>query len=130
LLGAAPEYDIDTVQIYRVMVKILRGLLYHETGLTVPHDYVIKWNVINEPLPLPVNIFNTLKTCPIHSFGNGIFRYQVHIHPGTGGSFWLLSLFDGAMFHGVIYPDRSSAINEWQNGARSLNIGKGNTRIG
>jgi len=107
-IGTVPAYDICAPEFDRVMVKLLRGLLHHETGLLVPSDFFVRWDVILTPLTLPPGLFAALQNCPLKSFGEGVFRYQVYVSPGTAGSFWLLSFYDGVVFHGGIYPNRSA----------------------
>ncbi|PIS28902.1 MAG: hypothetical protein COT43_05295 [Candidatus Marinimicrobia bacterium CG08_land_8_20_14_0_20_45_22] len=93
------------------MVKIIRGLLFHETGLTVPPNFVIKWNIVNQSLQLPFRLVNALRNCPINTFGDGVFRYQVYVHPGTTASFWLCSFYDGVLFHGGVFLAGGTATN-------------------
>lgn len=106
----APAYDVNKPEFNRVIVKILRGLLFYETGLIPTTEYVVKWNVLDKPLPLPPKLFEALKSCPVNSFGNGVFRYQVYITPRGPGSFWMLSFYDGAWFHGGIFIDQSAIL--------------------
>lgn len=107
-IGTAPAYDVGGPEFDRVIVKILRGLLFHETGLIPTPEYIVKWNVHDKPLPLPPKLFNALKNHPVKTFGNGVFRYQVYITPDGPGSFWLLSFYDGALFYGSIFIDQSA----------------------
>lgn len=106
LIGTAAGFDLEYKSFDRVMTKILRGLLYHETGLRVPAQYVIKWNVIHKPIHVRARLYKALSTCPAHSFGDGIFEYQVYVPKGSVASFWLMRFYLGPTFcAGIFKPN-------------------------
>ena len=103
LVATVAAFDIDNPSFDNIIVKIIKGLLFHETGLTIHSPYVVNWNVIHKPLEVPPALYERILNEPAHSFGNQVFEYQSYILPGTIASFWLLRFYGGANFHGAVY---------------------------
>lgn len=108
-LATVAAYDVDNKSYDRVMVKIIKGLLYHETGQIVPPELSVKWNVLHQPLDVPQAVYDDLQKSPDHVIGDGIFQYKAYIFPNTVKSLWLMSFYGGAAHYGAIFDQRHFA---------------------
>jgi hypothetical protein len=102
-IATVAAYNIDNASFDAVMTKILKGLLYHETGQVLFSQFVIKWDVTHQRLEMPPALYQKMIESPVHTFGDQIFEYQVYFHPGSIMSFWLIRFYAGAPFHASIF---------------------------
>lgn len=102
-IATVPAYDISNQSYNRVMVKIIKGLLYHETGQIIPPEFSIEWNVLHGPLQLPQPIYGELVKAPDHTIGDGIFEYKTYIRHDDVRSIWIMRFYRGAAYYGVVF---------------------------
>ena len=104
-VATIPAYDVDNQSYDRVMVKIIKGLLYHETGQIVSAGLAVKWNVLHQSLDVPQPVYDELQKSASHIIGEGIFEYKAYILPNTVKSLWLMSFYGGAAHYGAIFDE-------------------------
>jgi hypothetical protein len=105
-MGTGAGFDLENQSFDRVMIKIVKGLLYHEKGIRVSEAFVVKWNVIHERIKIAARLHKALENSPVHALGDNVFEYQGYVLKGSAASFWLMRFYLGPTFYAAIF-DRS-----------------------
>ena len=96
-LGRKPAFRFDRSRIQVVIDKTVRGLYYHELGVVLSTEVVIKDFLLN-PI-IDDKYKQTVLSFPLRNIGGGIFSYRFHANKDVPSeSFWFLMFFDKTLF--------------------------------
>lgn len=107
-LGNALGYQIEG-RIYKVILRIIKGLFYYERGYPIPNNYII--NVVSSkeignPTPDQINQYiESFKNQKLQTFGNNIFNYKVLFGCGDiNVSSWFIAFYKKVSFACMVGP--------------------------
>ena len=100
--------NTDKLRINKVVNKIIKGLFFHEFGLVLPEDWVVKIIWITPKVEEELNLDEMAKTPKWNVIKEDTFAYWVNYVPATFQSIWILDLFKIPVFY-VLVLDRKTA---------------------
>lgn len=104
-LGETPAHNIDIDRINNVLIRIVRGLYYHETNNRIPTGVDIRVNSIRPEKISNKKIMLIYDSFIPKVFGDGVFSYRGEIFSEKSfTSVWFLTFFDAFLFLGFTLP--------------------------
>ncbi len=103
-VGTRPGIKVDSDRIEKVLVRILRGLFYHEFRVPVPVDHKASatFDQYGERV-LP--ILNKARFPPARQAADGMFRWTyIKVSDQPWASLWIGSFYDKVFFAGIVGP--------------------------
>lgn len=100
--------DSDKSRINRVVIKVIKGLFFHEFGKTIPEDWITKIIWITPKVEKEQKLDEMAKQPFWRVIKEDTFAYWVNYVPQTFQSVWLLDFFKIPLFY-ILVLDKKTA---------------------